>query len=94
MLMSKCEPALNSTQGYTMNATQTKLQKLKEEDFKGLQIGIFLNILLFLGHVLCPLDILLRKEKKVNRSPYWICREFPKADRIGHFTVVCLVTWP
>ena len=40
--------------------------------------------------MLCPLDISLRKEKKANRSPYWICREFPKADRIGYSFLVLL----
>ena len=71
-----------------MKATKKKLQKLIEEDF---QIGILQNILLFLlRRVLCPLDILLRKEKKANRSPYWIYREFPKADRIGYSFLVLL----
>ena len=38
----------------------------------------------------CPLDILLCKGKKAYRSPYWICREFPKADRIGNSFLVLL----
>ena len=37
-----------------------------------------------------PLDILLRKGKKAYRSPYWICRELPKADRIGYSFLVLL----
>ena len=40
--------------------------------------------------MLCPIDILLRKGKKAYRSPYWICREFPKADRIGYSFLVLL----
>ena len=40
--------------------------------------------------MLCPLDILLRKGKKAYRSPYWICREFPKADRIGYSFLILL----
>ena len=40
--------------------------------------------------MLCPLDIFLRKEKKANRSPYWICQEFPKANWIGYSFLVRL----